>query len=41
MIVREGIAGLASLPPGLAISVGNFDGLHLGHRKIFELCRGL
>src|SRR3569623_1609696 len=41
MIVRDGIAGLASLPPGLAISVGNFDGLHLGHRRIFELCRAL
>lgn len=41
MIVRDGIAGLASLPPGLVMSVGNFDGLHLGHLKIFELCRRL
>jgi len=41
MNVRHGIDGLASLPPGLAISVGNFDGLHRGHRAIFELCRSL
>ncbi len=41
MQLREGIAGLATLPPGMVMSVGNFDGLHLGHRKIFELCRRL
>jgi len=29
------------LPHGLALSVGNFDGLHRGHRRIIELARSL
>lgn len=29
------------LPPGLVVSVGNFDGMHLGHRRIFERAREL
>lgn len=41
MQVRSGIDGLATLPPGLAVSVGNFDGLHRGHAHIFDLARSL
>ncbi len=41
MNVRHGLEGLASLPPGLAMSVGNFDGLHRGHASILALGRSL
>ncbi len=41
MNVRTGIEGLSQLPPGMVISVGNFDGLHRGHARILELCRSL
>ena len=36
MQIHDGLDGLKHLPPGLAISVGNFDGLHRGHRRILE-----
>ena len=29
---------LAGLSPGWAVTIGNFDGLHLGHRRIIETC---
>src|SRR5688500_14775729 len=32
--VSNGLDGLRALAPGGVLSVGNFDGLHLGHRKI-------
>jgi riboflavin kinase/FMN adenylyltransferase len=41
MQIHDGIEGLKQLPPGLALSVGNFDGLHRGHRRIIELARSL
>jgi riboflavin kinase/FMN adenylyltransferase len=41
MDVRTGLSALANLPPNLAISVGNFDGVHRGHERIFELARSL
>jgi len=41
MKIPQGIEGLATLPPGMALSVGNFDGLHRGHAAILELCRSL
>src|SRR5438045_1589564 len=34
--VLEGLQGLASLPPGAVVSVGNFDGVHLGHARILS-----
>ena len=34
MNVSEGLDGLRRLTPGSAVSIGNFDGAHLGHRAI-------
>ncbi|HEX8912951.1 MAG TPA: riboflavin biosynthesis protein RibF [Humisphaera sp.] len=34
MNVSEGLDGLRRLAPGSAVSIGNFDGAHLGHRAI-------
>lgn len=39
--VFEGLDGLAALPPGAVVSVGNFDGIHLGHERILATARGL
>ena len=39
MQVLHGLDALRQLPPGGAISVGNFDGVHLGHRKIIDVLR--
>lgn len=41
MQVYHGIAGLASVPGGAAVSIGNFDGIHRGHRAILALARRL
>ena len=39
--VSTGLDGLRALQPGGVLSVGNFDGLHLGHRKIIEIAKQL
>jgi riboflavin kinase/FMN adenylyltransferase len=39
--VTTGLDGLRGLAPGGVLSVGNFDGLHLGHRRIVETARRL
>src|SRR5439155_27014613 len=36
-----GLHGLASLPPRAIVSVGNFDGVHLGHARILSTARRL
>jgi riboflavin kinase / FMN adenylyltransferase len=36
MKVHDGLEGLRSLAPGQIISIGNFDGVHLGHRHILR-----
>src|SRR5687767_2989123 len=41
MNVLEGIEGLKSVAPGGVMSIGNFDGLHRGHRHLLDLCRAL
>jgi riboflavin kinase/FMN adenylyltransferase len=41
MQVHHGLAALASLPPATVISVGNFDGIHMGHREILRVMREL
>ncbi len=41
MKTLHGIDGLRSLPDGVVLSVGNFDGVHLGHRGILTLANRL
>ena len=41
MEIVEGLSGLRSAPGGAVMSVGNFDGIHRGHRRILEVARGL
>jgi riboflavin kinase / FMN adenylyltransferase len=37
MEIRHGLQGLRSVAPGGVLSVGNYDGIHLGHRRLLEL----
>jgi riboflavin kinase/FMN adenylyltransferase len=39
--VSEGLDGLRGLTPGSIASIGNFDGVHLGHRHIVAACDAL
>jgi len=41
MVVYRGLDDLRLLPRSTAVAVGNFDGLHLGHRKILSRLCGL
>lgn len=41
MRVLQGLDGLRQLPAGAVVSVGNFDGLHLGHQRILRAAREL
>jgi riboflavin kinase/FMN adenylyltransferase len=41
MKTLEGIDGLKKLPPGAVASIGNFDGIHLGHERILAEARRL
>src|SRR5262245_51990889 len=36
MNVHHGINGLKQVQDGAVLSIGNFDGMHLGHRRIIE-----
>lgn len=41
MNTLEGLDGLRRIPPGAAISIGNFDGVHLGHQAILRSARAI
>jgi riboflavin kinase/FMN adenylyltransferase len=41
MLEYDGIDGLRRLPPGTVVSVGNYDGVHRGHRRLLEAARSL
>jgi len=41
MRIAQGIDGLSSLAPGAVLSVGNFDGMHIGHQHLVKLMRDL
>jgi riboflavin kinase/FMN adenylyltransferase len=39
MQVFRSLAAAAGALPGCAVAIGNFDGVHLGHRRLFALAR--
>ena len=39
MHLLHGLESFSKLPEGAALSVGNFDGVHLGHQRIIETMR--
>jgi riboflavin kinase / FMN adenylyltransferase len=41
MQVSHGLEGLASAGPGAVLTIGNFDGVHLGHQRILSLAHAL
>ena len=41
MTILNGLDGLRKLPPGAVVSIGNFDGIHRGHRQLLEYARQL
>ncbi len=41
MQILHGIAGLLAAPKNSVISIGNFDGIHLGHRRILQTAKEL
>ncbi len=41
MQVLDGIQGLRAIERGAVVTVGNFDGVHRGHLRLFGVCREL
>ena len=41
MEIFTGLDGLRRLPAGCVMTIGNYDGMHMGHRRLIEVCRSL
>jgi len=41
MLVVNSFDEIPKMPPPIAVTIGSFDGLHLGHRAIFKRLRAL
>ena len=41
MKIYQGFSGLLSLPKGVALTIGNFDGVHRGHQSLINLAKSL
>src|SRR4051812_24574479 len=41
MEILSGLDGMRKLPAGVCLTVGNFDGVHLGHLKILQTAQSL
>src|SRR5690554_6832596 len=41
MEIFKGLNGLQRLPAGCVMTIGNYDGMHRGHRRLIEVCRSL
>jgi riboflavin kinase/FMN adenylyltransferase len=41
VVIREGFDGLRAISRGSVVTIGNFDGVHLGHRQIIQTCDSL
>lgn len=41
MEILKGLSGLRRLPDQCVMTIGNYDGMHVGHRRLIEFCRSL
>ena len=41
MQISHGLEGLRQVPLGSVMTVGNFDGVHLGHQRLMSRCKDL
>lgn len=41
MLIAESLEQIPSLPPPVALTIGNFDGVHLGHQRLLQRLKTL
>ncbi len=41
MKIHHGLDGLRAIPPGAILTIGNYDGMHLGHKQLIDACLNL